>query len=147
MIPKKILGLTSFLILTTTFIAPVQNTKAQTAPALTGAMQDARIEWQSSTRQLIQAGGLYGRVARVDEKSVACIYERAGGVHLKISDDNGKSWGEEIGVAQYEHGNAANPELLIFAQRRLAVQLQSTPTQRTRRGSAAVCDCDLSQQR
>ncbi len=73
------------------------------------------IEWQQSTRQLIQAGGLYGRVARVDKKTVACIYERAGGVHLKISADNGKTWSQEIGVAQYEYGNAANPELVILS--------------------------------
>lgn len=116
MISQKLLGLTGFLVLTTSLVAPIPQTFAQRAPGLarSAGQSTGHIEWQKTTQQLIQQGGLYGRVARVDEKNVACIYERAGGVHLKISVDNGKTWGKEIGVAQYEHGNAANPELLIL---------------------------------
>ena len=114
MISQKLLGVAGFLVLTTSLIAP--HAFAQRKPQLSRStgQSNGHIEWQKPTQQLIQAGGLYGRVARVNKKTVACIYERAGGVHLKISADNGKTWGTEIGVAEYEYGNAANPELLIL---------------------------------
>ena len=73
----------------------------------------APVQWQSQSLQLIQSGGNYARVARVDSSHVACIYEHDG-VRLKRSADNGKSWGDEIKVASLDGYNAANPELLIL---------------------------------
>ena len=81
--------------------------------ALTLPAQGAPVEWQQSTLQLIQKGGNYARVARVDAAHIACIYEH-GGIRLRRSADNGKSWGDEIQVADVEGYNAANPELLIL---------------------------------
>ncbi len=83
------------------------------APAVVPA-KDVRIDWQPSTLRLIQPGGGYGRVARVDEKQVVVIYERSAGIWAKISNNNGDSWGPEIPVAQYQYGTPANPELLIL---------------------------------
>lgn len=73
----------------------------------------AAIHWQSGTLQLIQSGGNYARIARLDAANIACIYEREGGIRLKRSADNGQSWGAEIAVATIENYDAANPELLI----------------------------------
>ena len=72
----------------------------------------APVQWQNQTLQLIQSGGNYARVARVDAKTVACIYEH-NGIRLKRSADNGQTWGDEIQVADLEGYNAANPELLV----------------------------------
>ena len=74
----------------------------------------APIEWQSKTLQLIQSGGNYARIARVDAQSIACIYERGGGIRIKRSADNGKTWGDEIKVADLDGYGAANPELLVL---------------------------------
>ena len=73
----------------------------------------APVRWQNQTLQLIQSGGNYARVARLDARNVACIYER-GGVRLKRSHDNGRTWGDEIKVANVEGYSAANPELLVL---------------------------------
>ena len=81
---------------------------ASLAPAL-----GAPVQWQSETLQLIQRGGNYARVARIDAENVACIYEH-NGIRLRRSHDNGKTWDDEIQVAQLEGYNAANPELLIL---------------------------------
>ena len=77
-------------------------------------MHAAPVQWQSETLQLIQAGGNYARIARADSSHVACVYERNGGIRLKISENNGKNWGAEIAVVNIENYSAANPELLIL---------------------------------
>ncbi len=73
----------------------------------------APIQWQNQTLQLIQSGGNYARVARVDARNVACIYEHGGGIRVKRSSNNGVTWGDEINVADLANYHAANPELLI----------------------------------
>lgn len=73
----------------------------------------APIQWQSQTLRLIQSGGNYARVARVDAREVACIYER-NGIRLKRSHDDGQTWGDELKVADVVGYHAANPELLVL---------------------------------
>ncbi|MBW3637735.1 MAG: hypothetical protein KY445_14915, partial [Armatimonadetes bacterium] len=62
---KTILCLSSFLMLPALTSEPV----AAQAPTASAAapVAKAHIEWQESTLRLIHQGGLYGRVARVDE--------------------------------------------------------------------------------
>jgi hypothetical protein len=115
---RTILCLSSFLMLSGTSTRPAYAQAAatnQVAPTTAAApVKNTRIEWQESTLRLIQPGGGYGRIARVDEKQVVVIYERAGGIWVKISNDNGNNWGTEILVARYPQGTPSNPELLIL---------------------------------
>ncbi len=96
--------------------APTSEPVAAQAPATTTAapIKAPRIEWQESTLRLVQAVAGYGRVARVDEKQVVSVYEHSSGVWVKISNNNGDSWGPEILVAKYQHGTYSNPELLVL---------------------------------
>ena len=76
--------------------------------------RQARILWDASTLVLIQTEGLYGRMARLPDGRILCAYERGGRVWVRHSRDEGASWDSELLAAEYEHGVAANPEVLVL---------------------------------
>lgn len=71
-----------------------------------------RIEWQRDTLCLIQRDACYGRIVREASRTLLCCFEWRGQIWVKHSEDEGHSWRDAIQVTHYEHGNAANPELL-----------------------------------
>lgn len=77
--------------------------------------RQARIEWDPATLVLVQRGGVYARMARLQDGAILAIYERAAKVHTRRSTDEGVTWSDEATIAEYAHGNAANPEIVVLA--------------------------------
>ncbi len=69
------------------------------------------IEWQPQTLTLIQEGGLYGRIHRVRNGDLLCVYA-SDRIWVRRSRDEGKSWQKPVEVARWAYGNLANAELL-----------------------------------
>lgn len=80
--------------------------------AVLGAPPTPRIDWNQSTLTLVQADAHYGRMARLKDRSILCVYESRGGIWACRSRDNGRTWGNGMSVATYPFGIAANPEVL-----------------------------------
>jgi hypothetical protein len=80
--------------------------------SLFASADPTRIEWQRDTLRLIQENGFYGRIVREASGTLLCCFEWRGQIWIKPSEDEGCSWRDAIQVSHYEHGNAANPELL-----------------------------------
>lgn len=59
--------------------------QAQAGGGVTG------IQWQSNTLTLVQQGALYGRMLRLQDKSILCSYEMADKCWVRQSADNGKT--------------------------------------------------------
>jgi len=92
----------------------IPRTMLRLLPALLALPASAlEIEWQPETRVLVAERGAYGRIARLDDTRLLCAYSRRGGLRVKESPDNGRSWGDERRVADWRHGALANAELLV----------------------------------
>lgn len=87
----------------------------------------ATIQWQDSTLRLVAPGGCYARMIRLRNNEVLCCYQRKRQVWIRGSVDEGKSWGAERPVTAYEHGLAANPELLQLQDNRLLLCYNERP--------------------
>lgn len=98
------------------------------AAAAAAEHRAARLEWDPSTLVLIQRGGIYGRMARLPDESILCVYERATRIHTRRSRDEGRTWEEERTVAAYPFGTAANPELLVLANGWMLLAYNERPT-------------------
>lgn len=70
------------------------------------------IEWDPDTLTLIQVGGCYGRMIRLDSGEWLACFESGSGVAVRRSADEGRTWGEPVGVAASSGVKFANPELL-----------------------------------
>ena len=101
---------------------------AATMPAEAGTVGRAvGIRWEQSTLQLVQAGAGYGRMIRLDDEAILCLYERAGSVHARLSRDNARHWADETLVASYPFGTAANPEALQLKDGRVMAMWNERP--------------------
>jgi len=74
----------------------------------------ARLVWDQATLTLVESGAVYGRMARLPSHDILCSYEHGGRIYVRRTRDEGRTWGQEISVAAYEFGNAANPEMLVL---------------------------------
>ncbi len=73
------------------------------------------ITWDTATLRLIEAGGDYGRMARLKDGSIACVYNRASKMWIRHSTDDGLTWKEPILVAQEPDCWLTNADLLPLA--------------------------------
>src|SRR6185437_14428467 len=90
--------------------------------------QNAQIVWDTSTLTLIQPGGVYGRMVRLPDREILCAFEWGGGIAVRRSADEGRSWGDPVVAATYDFGNAANPELLVLANGSVLLSYNERPT-------------------
>jgi hypothetical protein len=74
------------------------------------AASAATIDWDQGSPVLVCEGGVYGRMTRTAAGSLVCVHELRGNIWLSRRDADGWSLGAQ--VAAYEHGPAANPEIL-----------------------------------
>ncbi len=84
-----------------------------TTPARVTASKTATIEWQPQTLRLVQEGGHYGRLHRLRNGDLLCVYA-SDGVLVRRSRDDGKTWQKPVEVARWPYGNLANAELLTL---------------------------------
>lgn len=77
------------------------------------AHSQTTIRWQTDTAVLIQRGAAYGRMARLSDDALFCVYSRRGTVYVRRSADRGKTWNSEIVAVEYPQGQATNGELLV----------------------------------
>lgn len=88
---------------------------------------NARITWQQSSLRLIQAGGVYGRMARLPDRKILCAVELNGSVYVKSSTDEGRTWTIPLIAATFPYGNAANPELTVLADNTVLLAYNERP--------------------
>ncbi len=70
----------------------------------------ARIDWLPGSLTLIRERGVYGRMARTASGDLVCVHEWRGDIRLSRLGAEGWALGAQVGA--YEHGPAANPEIL-----------------------------------
>ena len=73
-----------------------------------------RIVWDSTTMRLVQAGGDYGRMVRLADRSIACAYDHARKMWIRHSLDEATSWRSPILVAEEPDCWLTNAELLVL---------------------------------
>jgi hypothetical protein len=73
-----------------------------------------RIDWQLDRPVLIQEGGHYGRIARVDGKTLMACFDWKRAIHVRRSTDEGMTWEEPVKVAEWQFGGVTNAELLVL---------------------------------
>lgn len=70
------------------------------------------IAWNPASLRLIQRGGDYGRMARLSDDSIACVYDRARKMWIRHSTDEGMTWKDAILVAEEPGCWLTNADLL-----------------------------------
>lgn len=88
----------------------------------------APIRWDPSTLTLVRQRACYGRMRRLGRMRLIATYELGGRICVSFSDDDGQTWGAESEVVRLDHGNAANPELLVLGSRRVLLFFNERPT-------------------
>lgn len=88
-----------------------------------------RIDWDSSTLRLVAAKAGYARIIRLPSRDLLCCYQRKGQSRVRRSTDHGDSWREEVTATHYQHGVAANPELLQLNDGRVLLYYNERPTE------------------
>jgi len=88
----------------------------------------ARIEWDPESLTLLEAPAGYGRVIRLGAGTLLACFGKGGRVHVSTSSGDGRTWSPPRLVARFEHGIAANPELLELASGNLLCMYNERPT-------------------
>ena len=98
----------------------------------------ARIEWQPDTLTLIQSGGYYGRIIRLQSNNLLSCYTRHGKAYVKHSADNGKTWNDETLAATYTDGGADNTELIQLGDGRVMLMVNERNRINPRQNGIAI---------
>lgn len=109
------------------------------SPALHAALE--RIKW-SDTPVLIQEGGNYGRITRLDRKTLLASFDWRRAVHVRHSRDEGKTWEPPVKVVDWPFGAVTNAELLVLKNGEVLCFFNRRPGKREGAGQAfsiAVC--------
>jgi hypothetical protein len=93
-----------------------------------GADSGARIEWDPESLTLLGSHAGYGRVIRLESGKLLACFGKGGRVHVSSSSGDGRTWSAPRLVASFEHGIAANPELLELADGRILCMYNERPT-------------------
>jgi len=93
------------------FLTPLLILAGAVMPA---AAAPPAIEWKSDQPVLIQQDGHYGRIARLDAKTLIACFDWKRAIHIRRSDDEGKTWQEPVKVAEWTSGTLTNAELLVL---------------------------------
>ncbi len=83
-------------------------------PSFAGPAPLPRLEWNGSEARLVQAGADYGRIARLANGSLGCVYDVRGKVWIRHSTDGGHSWLDPVLVAEEDGCWLTNAELLLL---------------------------------
>ncbi|MBT3268367.1 exo-alpha-sialidase [Candidatus Poribacteria bacterium] len=89
------------------------------------AQPDGTIEWSADAPTLICEAGVYGRMARTVSGALVCVHEWHGDIWLSRLGADGWTLGAQ--VAAYEHGPAANPEIVVAPDGRLLCAYNERP--------------------
>lgn len=106
----------------------------------------ARIEWNPGTLTLIQPGGGYARIIRLQgerrlqSRELVCAYEFARTIWVRHSGDDGRTWREPVPVAaDWPHGALANAELLPLRSGALLCLYNQRPAPAPNSPPFAIC--------
>jgi hypothetical protein len=98
------------------------------------------IKWDAKTLVLIEAGGTYGRIIRLNDRSLLCCYDLGGKIFVKRSETDGKTWGQRVFVADYQYGPATNPELLELASGQILCLFNERPRNQQDRFAVTIAE-------
>jgi hypothetical protein len=85
------------------------------------------IRWLPDTLTLIQKGGGYGRIIRLQDSRLLCAYSHGPQIRIRTSADNGRTWDPETTVTHYAHGNATNAEAIQLRDSTILVGINGRP--------------------
>ena len=80
----------------------------------TTASADLELVWNSTKPVLIQQDGHYGRIARLDGKTCIAGFDHRRSIKIRLSHDNGATWGNPVEVANSTMGLLTNTEFLVL---------------------------------
>jgi hypothetical protein len=72
------------------------------------------IKWDADHPVLIKAGGHYGRMARIDARTLISGYDFQRAMHVSLSHDEGTTWEAPVKVTSNPEGSLTNTELLVL---------------------------------
>jgi hypothetical protein len=72
------------------------------------------IHWKEETRVLVQPGGQYGRMARLDKETLLCAFTWKRALQIRRSSDQGHTWSDPQEITAWAPGSLANAELLVL---------------------------------
>lgn len=78
------------------------------------ASADPELVWGRKKPVLIQQDGHYGRIARLDGKSCIAGFDHRRSIKIRLSHDNGETWGNTVNVANPTTGSLTNAEFLVL---------------------------------
>lgn len=79
-----------------------------------GGPGEPSIRWDSANPVLVQQGGHYGRIARLDPQTLIAGFDLRREIHVRLSRDEGKTWQPPVRVAGLPDGTCTNTELLVL---------------------------------
>lgn len=85
------------------------------------------VVWDESSLVLVAESGSYGRMIKLPGEKILCSFERHGKSFATISDDGGRTWGEPVLAATFQHGSAANPEVVLLNDGSLMMMVNERP--------------------
>ena len=89
------------------------------------------IRWLPETLVLVQKAAVYGRIIRLRDSRLLCVYSRGKRVYLRTSRDDGRSWAPEERIIDYPPGIATNAEAVQLRDGTVLVAANGRPTNRT----------------
>jgi hypothetical protein len=85
------------------------------------------IQWLPETLTLVQRGGGYGRIIRLQDSRLLCAYSCGPQIRVRTSRDEGKTWAAEVTVTHYTHGVATNAEAIQLKDGTILVGINGRP--------------------
>lgn len=96
------------------FIARLALRCAAIVLTIHGVSAGADLDWKGRKPVLIQQDGHYGRIARIDGGNCIAGFDHHRSIKVRLSHDNGTTWGDPVTVAGPTRGSLTNTEFLVL---------------------------------
>lgn len=108
-------------------------------PLLAGGIAAAEpapwIEWDASTRLLVQKGAGYARIARLANRELLIAFSQGADLCVRHSRNEGKTWEPSVTVAKIEGSLCTNAELLILTDGTVLALFNERPREALPKGN------------
>lgn len=101
----------------------------------------AVIRWDSTNAVLIQEGGHYGRIARLDHGTLIAAFDHRRNIHIRRSLDEGRTWQPPVKVTDARGGHHTNAEVCVLKSGKLLCFSNFRPDENTGQAYAIHISC------
>lgn len=100
------------------------------------------ISWDQETLVLVHENGGYGRMIRMQDRSILCSATVGDGINVKRSQDDGKTWSAPTRVSGPLHGPVTNAEMLQLSTGRILLSFNERPHNNIQPYTIQLCMSD-----